>query len=450
MVPITESPAPAQNLGHIRVTRNSYIPARPNPPSGYTAAGRVFADYFPGGTLNPANWLTYLTSGYLGGALANHGSLPAGCSCDGAPSTGFLAYFSPNQVAVNNGLTLAAVPDVTQSGYTYRSGIICSYGLFSLASGYLQVQAKMPDTSSGQWPAIWLMPSTPGRPNANGEIDIMEGGFLATDTTSPPTGVNLLSANDWSFETGLGSWVGVQHVTLVPTTAQALVGTKSMAMTSTAAAWMTAGTAKNLYAVTPGLSYAFACSVRSASVSHANSWYAEIQWFKSDGVTAISNVQTTGAGGSSSTTAWNAVGVVGTAPSNAAYAQVAISVDALAGGEVQYIDNAIFSLTPPPNNVIATTFHNTTVHDLEYMFGTNSDMSADYHIYGVEFIPNTSVKTYFDGQLMGAWTVDVNAGPYCLIIENQIAGATESSFHTIGTPGQPDVLSVSAVEVYTA
>lgn len=144
------------------------------PPVGYSAGQLIFDDQFSGTSLNRAHWNTFM--GGQGDAVWNSDGLPAGDSAAGTQS--HQTFFSPSQVTVNNGLTLAMVPDAKYSslGYGYQSGVVTTRGKFTLRSGYVQIKAKLSDASTGGWPAIWFID-----PNGGGgsqEIDLQEGGFI--------------------------------------------------------------------------------------------------------------------------------------------------------------------------------------------------------------------------------------------------------------------------------
>ena len=146
------------------------------PPPGYTIGQRVFDDQFQGTTLNASKWNTFLAG--EGGSNWNSGGLPSGWS--GTGGTGQTAY-NPTNVVVDNGLSLNLSYNNTYSslGYHTEGGVISTFNKFTFTSGYVQVRAEMPDTTDGQWPAIWLLPN--GTPNgASGgseEIDMHEGGM---------------------------------------------------------------------------------------------------------------------------------------------------------------------------------------------------------------------------------------------------------------------------------
>ena len=156
------------------VTAPVTLPAMPAPP-GYGT--KIFEDQFAGTTLDAAKWVTYIGSGGVRWAADG---VPAPYSAS-TPHLYDAEMFASLLVAVDDGCTLTARPNTDQwSGdYPWISGIITTEGLFALpADGawYVQVLAKMPDTSTGMWPAIWFMPGAPVTGNTQ-EFDGMEGGF---------------------------------------------------------------------------------------------------------------------------------------------------------------------------------------------------------------------------------------------------------------------------------
>lgn len=101
------------------------------------------------------------------------------------------------------------------------------------------------------------------------------------------------------------------------------------------------------------------------------------------------------------------------------------------------------------NNVLASNWHGGGSQNVQ---DTGMDLSADYHTYGVEYLPGQSWKVYLDGQLMATWTSGVPTGaPYQLLIDLEIAGPNTAGWHTVadamGHPG-PFALLIDEVRIY--
>jgi hypothetical protein len=151
-------------------------------PAGYSSSQLIFDDQFKGTTLNTNNWNTFITSKAANGYPWNTNGLPSGDSSESGVGGFGSDYCSPSQVSVNNGANITMVPDTSESGYSYKSGCLTSYGKFQLTNGYVQFKVKMPPgASTGGWPAIWFLPGPGGKAGDRGEIDLFEGGFLPSD-----------------------------------------------------------------------------------------------------------------------------------------------------------------------------------------------------------------------------------------------------------------------------
>jgi hypothetical protein len=83
-----------------------------------------------------------------------------------------------------------------------------------------------------------------------------------------------------------------------------------------------------------------------------------------------------------------------------------------------------------------------------------TDISAGYHVYGVEFKPGVSITWYFDGvqkfQVLASQGVTIDPEPYEIMLNLQVAASSTSGYHTVpnsNTP--PSVMRVSEVQAYT-
>lgn len=83
-----------------------------------------------------------------------------------------LQFYTPQAVAISDGVLQIKVDKNNMGGYNYTSGGITTEDKFSFLYGRVDVRAKLPDTQA-VWPAIWLLPNNT-RGIASFEIDIME------------------------------------------------------------------------------------------------------------------------------------------------------------------------------------------------------------------------------------------------------------------------------------
>jgi beta-glucanase (GH16 family) len=146
------------------------------PPSGYTTSQRIFDDQFCGTSLNSSNWNAFVASRasdcYAWNATAGGGSAA------GSPGAYDAEFFEASQVTVDNGLSITAESGSSQSGYSWTSGAISTCGKFEFTGGYLQIGMQQPDTSSGMWPGLWMLPGSGSSSTTdNFEIDLQEGGY---------------------------------------------------------------------------------------------------------------------------------------------------------------------------------------------------------------------------------------------------------------------------------
>jgi beta-glucanase (GH16 family) len=155
-----------------RRKRCPVLPGSMPAPAGY--ATKLFDDTFAGTRLDRTKWNTYITSRAANGWPWNAN----GFGGSGMNGGGLNAeYFSPSQVAVDNGLSLSAVRRSVRAGTTWTSGVLTTYGKFEFDGGYVQIKAKMP-AGAGMWPGLWMLPG-PGAGNGdNFEVDMFEGNYL--------------------------------------------------------------------------------------------------------------------------------------------------------------------------------------------------------------------------------------------------------------------------------
>ena len=132
-------------------------------------------------------------------------------------------------------------------------------------------------------------------------------------------------------------------------------------------------------------------------------------------------------------------------------------IDPGSGGGSQEIDLQEGGFTPtsaglpggtPENNIFVSTYHTPSGGQSDFSYATPKPMNARFNIYGMEYIPGRSIKTYFNGRLVGSWTQNISTTPYEIVIWNAQASAKASGFHTTGESPNPSDLSVAEVQVY--
>jgi beta-glucanase (GH16 family) len=105
--------------------------------------------------------------------------------------------------------------------------------------------------------------------------------------------------------------------------------------------------------------------------------------------------------------------------------------------------------SPNPNQTMVSSVNpdgsNSTLVD------TGTDLSAAYHVYGMEYIPGVSVKTYLDGNLIAQFTQNIPTGAFTIVIGLQVAQSQASPWHTIYSPAtpSPSEFDISDAQVYS-
>ena len=153
--------------------------------------GRVLLDdVFAGHSLSRKRWNPYICDNNSNGwPWLMQPSVAVPSSATGRKNDLHAAYDLPSAIRVHDGLTLRAYRGTRAAGYSWTGSVICSrptsnnFGSgtvhtagFTFADARVEVRAKMPDLTGGQWPAIWFLPA--GDDNG-AEIDLFEGGFLS-------------------------------------------------------------------------------------------------------------------------------------------------------------------------------------------------------------------------------------------------------------------------------
>lgn len=154
------------------------------PPPGYSEQALVFSDAFSSAALDRSSWNTYIASRASDGWPWNSND-KGGSGVENPSNIVTLEYDEPSQVRIRpSGLTITAEERPTEGVlggapelYSWRSGVVTTYGHFEFTGGFVEIRAKMP-TGAGIWPALWMLPGPDAPHSVNDEIDIFEGNSL--------------------------------------------------------------------------------------------------------------------------------------------------------------------------------------------------------------------------------------------------------------------------------
>lgn len=144
--------------------------------------------------------------------------------------------------------------------------------------------------------------------------------------------LNNLSSVDASFETGVGTWAANTNCSVSQSSTQALDGTFSLRMSSTAAGDMKAVSGQ--YAISGSTQYTAMAYLRAGASGRSIAVF--ITWFDASHIVISTS---TGTAAADVTTGWTQALVTATAPVNAAFAYIGVLVSATGGAaELHYID----------------------------------------------------------------------------------------------------------------
>jgi hypothetical protein len=153
--------------------------------------GRVlFEDVFAGNSLGRNHWNPYICDNNSHGRpWLMQPSVAVPSSAIGRKNGLNAAYDLPSAIHVDDGLTLMAHRGTKADGYSWTGSVICSrptsnnFGSgtvdtagFTFKDARVEVRAKMPDLTGGQWSSIWFLPAWD---DDGAEIDLFEGGLLS-------------------------------------------------------------------------------------------------------------------------------------------------------------------------------------------------------------------------------------------------------------------------------
>jgi hypothetical protein len=85
----------------------------------------------------------------------------------------------------------------------------------------------------------------------------------------------------------------------------------------------------------------------------------------------------------------------------------------------------------------------------EYPYTSPSDLAADFHTYGIDWVSGTSLKFYIDGVLISTYTSSVPTNPHIINLAFLVSNSTANYWHCpILYPNQTMTLNVQEVQVY--
>jgi len=203
-------PSGTSKTGTVALVVGTTTPTTPTSPTighpaGYSASQLVGQDKFTTSSLDKTKWSPWLgqNSGrWNGGSLA----LPNPYSSETLAGSPFNAeYYDPypyayatnttgSHLSGGSGLKITASPSghfsSKDSDYKWASATISSTGhpsmILPAKGGYVQITAKIPDSSNGAWPFIWLLGEGSNR---NQNVD-WEFGYRGAPNSKIALGVN--------------------------------------------------------------------------------------------------------------------------------------------------------------------------------------------------------------------------------------------------------------------
>ncbi len=110
--------------------------------------------------------------------------------------------------------------------------------------------------------------------------------------------------------------------------------------------------------------------------------------------------------------------------------------------------------TSPANQQGHSVYFPSQVQREGSVWNAGADVTAGYHVYGVQFVPGQSITAYFDGRLV--WQVrassaaPLTAEPYEIILSLEVATPRTLSWHTVTTSATPSAtMDVAEVQAYS-
>lgn len=237
---------------------------------------------------------------------------------------------------------------------------------------------------------------------------------------------NMMSANDSSFETSVAGYTGT-NAALAQSATQALSGTKSMRMTASSAATMSAK-CTNVSPVLPNTKYSAVASLRAGTTGRTVT--VSIAWQD-----ASHNPISTVAGASINdlNTAFNQATCTAISPANAAYAYVIVTAVNPANGEIHYVDCVGIFLGA--NTTWTINFGNATTYAANIFY--SDDLDNWFPVRDGQWIPDPAgagaIATVYDYESIP----NVNRYYYAQIVQGGVGGFTSPASPVVYAATEP-------------
>ncbi len=120
------------------------------------------------------------------------------------------------------------------------------------------------------------------------------------------------------------------------------------------------------------------------------------------------------------------------------------------GGEIDIQEGGFLSNTVAPNNLATATWHPPSGSQVQKAADAGADLSAGYHIWGMDYQPGKSMTWTLDGKVINTITAGVPTGAFTLILDLTVAQGAASSWRTVASANtpSPSVSKVAGVQWY--
>jgi hypothetical protein len=123
--------------------------------------------------------------------------------------------------------------------------------------------------------------------------------------------------------------------------------------------------------------------------------------------------------------------------------------------EMDGYEGGMLNYSSTPQNRLGSSNYFSPQGQKGSIYDVGVDMSAGFHIYGVQFLPGTSITEYFDGkqmnQTLASSGVTIASGTYQLMLQLQVAAPFTNGWHTVTNANTPtSAMQIAEVQIYGA